>query len=216
MAERSTPSWIATTPALWPGLLDADVEITGAASGKFDGKMQQTGILISRSLLGRREGAQTRRRRPGRASLTPMDQILTAYHVQDLSQRLRVHGDHHLLPARVPPIVLQNGTKSLWIQTHSVAPLRIGDVADVTGFPGLHDGFLTLTNGAIQDSSRLAPVTPQASNWRELSLSGHVFDLVSIEGQVVAEVPEVDQDEYVLLEDGQMFSAIFAIRPARD
>ena len=189
------------------GMLDADVEITGAASGKFDGKMQQTGILIH---VPSWDGVKVLKRAavdPASLPITPMDQILTGYHVQVLSQRLRVHGTiTYYQPGTA--VVLQNGTKSLWIQTHSVAPLRIGDVADVTGFPGLHDGFLTLTNGAIQDSSVLAPVAPQASNWRELSLSGHVFDLVSIEGQVVAEVPEVDQDEYVLLEDGKMFSAI--------
>jgi diguanylate cyclase (GGDEF)-like protein len=36
----------------------------------------------------------------------------------------------------------------------------------------------------------------------------HVFDLVSIEGQVVAEVRQATQDEYVLQTDGHLFSAI--------
>ena len=33
------------------GLLDAEVEVTGVAGGKFDGKMQQTGILLHVSSL---------------------------------------------------------------------------------------------------------------------------------------------------------------------
>ncbi len=195
-----------------PGLLDADVEIAGADSGRFDGKMQQTGILLHATSLAdvkilKRAGVS-----PSSLNVTPMDQILAGYHVQVLSQRIRVHGTiTYYQPGAA--IVLQSGFKSLWIQTHSIAPLRIGDVADVTGFPGLHDGFLTLTNGEIQDSRVPAPITPQPATWRQLSLSGSVFDLVSIEGQVVTEVREAAQDEYVLVSDGQMFSAIYRHPP---
>jgi diguanylate cyclase (GGDEF)-like protein len=136
-----------------------------------------------------------------------MDQVLTGYHVRVMSQRVRVHGSvTYYQPGSA--IVLQNGTKSLWIQTQSRVPVHIGDVADVTGFPGLHDGFLTLTNGEIQDSHVQAPVAAQPSTWRKLSASGNVFDLVSIEGVIVTEVPEAAQDEYILLSDGQLFSAI--------
>jgi hypothetical protein len=45
--------------------------------------------------------------------------------------------------------VLQDGAKSLWIDTGTRSPLRIGDVADATGFPDAHNGFLTLTHGEI-------------------------------------------------------------------
>ncbi|MGA2168487.1 MAG: GGDEF domain-containing protein [Terracidiphilus sp.] len=193
-------------------LLDADVEVTGAASGRFDGKMQQTGILLHVSSFAdvkvlKRAGAS-----PLSLPVTPMDQILTGYHVQVLSQRIRVQGTiTYYQPGSA--IVLQNGKKSLWIQTHTIAPMHIGDLADVTGFPGLHDGFLTLTNGAIQDSLVQAPIPPQPATWRQLVLSGNVFDLVSIEGQVVMEVREAAQDEYVLVSDGQMFSAIYRHPP---
>ena len=137
-----------------------------------------------------------------------MDQILTGYHVQVLSQRIRVHGTvTYYQPGSA--IVLQTGSKSLWIQTHSIAPVRIGNIADVTGFPGLHDGFLTLTNGEIQDSGVQAPVAPQPATWQQLVKSGNVFDLVSIEGKVVTVVREAAQDEYVLASDGRTFSAIY-------
>ena len=33
-------------PASLDGLLDAEVLVTGVASGRFDGKMQQTGVLL--------------------------------------------------------------------------------------------------------------------------------------------------------------------------
>jgi diguanylate cyclase (GGDEF)-like protein len=194
------------------GLLDAEVEITGAASGKFDGKMQQTGILIHVPTWAGVKVLQRAAADPASLPITPMDQILTGYHVRVLSQRTRVHGTiTYYQPGSA--IVLQNGSKSLWIQTHSTTPVHIGDLADVTGFPGLHDGFLTLTGGAIHDSRVQVPITPQPASWRQLVSSGNVFDLVSIEGQVVTEVRESAQDEYVLASDGQMFSAIFRHPP---
>ncbi len=145
--------------------------------------------------------------------LHPWTRILSSYHVQVTSERIRVHGTiTYYQPGSA--IVLQNGAKSLWIQTRSIFPEQIGNVADVTGFPGIHDGFLTLTNGEIYDTHVQALVTPQAATWGKLVLSGNVFDLVSIEGQVVSEIREAAQDEYVLTADGQMFSAIFRHPPA--
>jgi diguanylate cyclase (GGDEF)-like protein len=194
--------------SMFDNLLDAEVEITGAASGRFDGKMQQTGVLLHVSSFADVKLVKRAAASPLSLPDTPMDQVLTGYHVQVQSQRIRVHGTiTYFQPGSA--IVLQNGTKSLWIQTETIAPMRIGDRADATGFPGLHDGFLTLTNGAIRDNLVPAPVTPQPATWHELAASRNVFDLVSIEGQVVTEVREASQDEYVLVSDGQMFSAIF-------
>jgi diguanylate cyclase (GGDEF)-like protein len=189
-------------------LLDAEVEIVGAVSGRFDGKMQQTGIELHVSSFDNIKILKPAQTSPLSLPVTGMDRILDGYHVQVLSKRIRVHGTiTYYQPGSA--IVLQDGAKSLWIQTRMIAPLKIGDLADVTGFPGLHDGFLTLTNGAVQSSNVRAPITPQPATWHELALSGHVFDLVSIEGQVVTDVREASQDEYVLVADGQMFSATY-------
>jgi diguanylate cyclase (GGDEF)-like protein len=194
------------------GLLDAEVEVVGAAAGKFDGKMQQTGILIHVSSWADVKVLKRSAANPASLPVTPMDQIITGYREQVPSQRMRVQGAiTYYQPGS--SVVLQSGPKSLWVQTHSIAPMRIGDLADATGFPGIHDGFLTLTHGAIQDSRVQAPIAPQPASWRQLAMSGHVFDLVSIEGQVVAEIREATQDEYVLVADGQMFSAIYRHSP---
>jgi diguanylate cyclase (GGDEF)-like protein len=198
--------------SIFPRLLDSEVEITGAASGQFDGKMQQTGILIHVTSM-----ADVKVVTPGNATtesmpITPMDEVLTGYHVTVHSHRLRIHGTiTYYQPGSA--IVLQNGAKSLWIQTHNASAATIGDEADVTGFPGLHDGFLTLTNGAITDLHKSSPITPQPANWLQLVSSGNVFDLVSIEGEVVASLREAAQDEYVLRADGHVFSAIYRHPP---
>jgi diguanylate cyclase (GGDEF)-like protein len=189
-------------------LLDSEVEITGAASGRFDGKMQQTGILIHVTSF-----ADVKVITPGNAAekvlpITPMDQVLAGYHMTVRSQRLRVHGTITYYQAGTA-LVLQDGPRSLWIQNHNASPLTIGDEADVTGFPGLHDGFLTLINGSITDTGIYAPITPKPADWLQLVSSHNAFDLVSIEGQVVATLRESAQDEYVLSADGNVFSVIY-------
>jgi diguanylate cyclase (GGDEF)-like protein len=190
------------------GLLDAEIEITGAVSGRFDGKMQQTGIELHVSSIDDIKVLKRASASPLSLPITSMDRVLDGYHVQVLSKRIRVHGTiTYYQPGSA--IVLQDGIKSLWIQTRMIAPLKIGDLADVTGFPGLHDGFLTLTNGSVQSSNAQAPITPQPATWHQLASSRNVFDLVSIEGQVVTDVREASLDEYVLVADGQMFSATY-------
>ena len=190
------------------GLLDAEVEVTGAASGHFDGKMQQTGVLMHVSSLDHLKILQRAASTPWALPETSMDAILNGYRVQDQSQRIRVHGTITYYEPRLG-LVLENGTRSLWIMTRSEEPLRIGDQADVTGYPAIHDGFLTLSSGEIQELPAYTPITPIQVTWRQLTSSNHIFDLVSIEGQVVTEVREASQDEYVLAADGQVFSAIY-------
>jgi diguanylate cyclase (GGDEF)-like protein len=195
-------------------LLDADIEITGVVAGKFDDKMEQTGIVLYVSSLA--DIRVLRRETTGAWSLPvmPMDQILGESEMRDLSRRVRVNGTiTYYEPGS--GAVLQNGTKSLWIATHTRDPLKIGDFADATGFPAAQDRVLTLTDGEIKDSFVQAAVQPhqaswdQLANWNSSKPVGHQFDLVSIDGTVVAAVREASQDEYVLSADGRLFTAIF-------
>ena len=196
------------------GLLDAEVEVTGIAGGRFDNKMQLTGVLIHVSSLAgvkvlKRAGAN-----PSSVPVTSMDKILAHYHVQDLSQRIRVRGTITYYQAGTA-VVLQDGAKSIWAATPARSPLRIGDIADATGFPDIHDGYLALSHGEIEDSGVWAPVTPMPATWQQLGYwsankpDGRLYDLVSIEGQVATEVRGAMQDEYVLTSDGRLFSAIY-------
>ncbi|MGA2754844.1 MAG: GGDEF domain-containing protein [Terracidiphilus sp.] len=200
------------------GLLDAEVQVTGALSGHFDNKMQLTGILLHvQSLAGikilKRAGSD-----PWSLPVTRMDRIITGYHAVDLSQRMRVRGTvTYYQPGTA--VVLQDGSRSLWINTDSWNPLHMGDVADAIGFPSVENGFLTLTRSEVKDSLVQSPVSPALFTWRQLALGGndghsHVFDLVSVEGEVVAEVRQATQDEYVLASDGHLFSAILRHSPS--
>jgi diguanylate cyclase (GGDEF)-like protein len=194
-------------PKFLDGLLDAEVEATGVAGSKFDGKMQHIGVSLSVPSLADIKVLKRATSNPWTLPVTPMDDILNTYHVKDLSGRVRIHGTiTYFQPGST--LVLEDGAKSLWVRTRIEEPLRIGSQADVTGFPDAHDGFLALADGEVQESGVWAPITPRPVTVRELTGSKKVFDLISIEGQVVNEVREGSQDEYVLVSDGRMFSAI--------
>ncbi|MGB6688758.1 MAG: GGDEF domain-containing protein [Terracidiphilus sp.] len=189
-------------------LLDAQIEITGVAAGKFDSKSQLTGILLEVPALA--DLKIVNRPAAGVESLpvTPMDEILKGYSVFDRSQRVRVHG---IITYYQPgsAVVLQQGSKSLWISTLNELPMHVGDMADATGFPDARDGSLALTHAEVDDRGVASPVAPQPVTWTELASGADAFDLVSVEGRVVMSVRQADRDEYVMVADGHLFSAIF-------
>lgn len=194
--------------AVLAGLLDADVAVTGAVSGRFDGKMEMTGVVLHSQTLDDVTILRPAHTSPWTLPVTPMDEVLSAYHEINDSQRVRVQGTvTYYAPGSA--VVIQNGDRSLWINTDSRSDLKLGDEADATGFPDVHDKFLKLRDAEVQDSHVSAPIQPIAVTWQDLAQSHHIFDLVSIKGQVVAEVREAAQDEYDLESDGHLFSAIF-------
>jgi diguanylate cyclase (GGDEF)-like protein len=202
-------------PTILKDLLDAEVEVTGVSWGKFDGKYQLTGTNLYVSSMESVKVLKHASTSPWSLPVTPLDRVFGGYHVRELTPRARVQGTiTYYQPGSA--LVLQNGSKSLWIMTQTRDPLQIGDLADATGFPNVHDGFLTLTHGEFQDLHVQAFVQPELVTSKQLTSSRHIFDLVSIEGEVVTALREAAQDEYVLVSDGYMFSAIYRHPDAAD
>lgn len=199
-------------PDLTEALLDAQVAMTGVVSGRFDGKMQQTGLALHVTSMSDVQVLRYAAVNPWSLPVTPMDRILSSYHVSNLSDRVRVRGTiTYYEPGSMA--VLQDGLKSLWIMTSTMSPLRIGDAAEATGFPDVHDGFLALTEAQIRDRGQLQAIQPRPSSWDTLSSGHNLFDLVSIEGELVAQVRGATQDEYILATEGNLFSAIYRHPP---
>lgn len=194
------------------GLLDAEVEVTGVESGDFDNKMQQTGVMLHIQSLDYVKVLKHSKVDPWSIPLTQMDRIVEGRRIRDTTERMRVHGTVTFYDPN-QSLVLQDGSRSLRITTQMASGVEVGDLADAIGFPDVQDGFLTLTQSEVRDDVVKAPIAPVLYRWKDLSVGGneglsHVFDLVSIEGQVLTEVRQATQDEYVLQGDGHLFSAI--------
>lgn len=193
--------------------IDAEIEATGVAAGLFDGKMQQTGAVVYVASPADIKILKAAAQSPDTLPLSPIDRILEAHSVTDNSRRVHVHGTiTYYEPGSV--VVLQDGSKSIWIETHMHDELTIGNHAEATGFPAERDRTLILTDGAVEDTHVLGFVQPFTANWEQLALwsvnqpTGHQNDLVSIEGRVVTEVREPSQDQYILNSDGRLFAAV--------
>jgi diguanylate cyclase (GGDEF)-like protein len=189
-------------------LRGAQVEMAGSTSGIFDSKEQLTGIILKVPAI---EDVKVLKEAPNGAEalpFTPMDAILAHSYVEDLSERVRVEGTitYYL---RGAVVVLEDGGRSLWIETKDEQPLNIGDRATASGFPTVHNGMLTLTAAEVEDSYQRAAITPQRVGWDQLSSGANAFNLISIEGQVVKEGREDYQDEYVLTSGGHLFAVIY-------
>jgi diguanylate cyclase (GGDEF)-like protein len=194
-------------------LLDAEVAITAVAGATFDGKREQTGVMLHVSEFSDLTVLKPAAVSPWSLPVTPIDQIMGGFHVNDHSSRRRVSGVvTYYEPGSA--LVLQNGTRSLWVNTRSFAPIKIGDWAEATGFPSVENGFLDLAASDVRDTGNAAQIAPQSVAWQQLNFSQHVFDLVSIEGTVAVSAHETGQDVYVLSSEGNEFPAVLRY-PAR-
>ena len=189
-------------------LLDSQVEVVGVVSGRFDGKNQLTGIDLNVSQLSDIKILKRANIVPWSLPVISMGEILSTFHEVSQTRRVHVRGVITAYQAG-SMVVLQDAGRTLRVMTRTYTPLTIGDVADATGFPDLSDGFLTLTSGEVKDTELSAPIQPLAASWEQLSASGNIFDLVSVEGKLVTAVREATQDEYVLTVDGHLFSAVY-------
>ena len=106
-------------------------------------------------------------------------------------------------------LVLQDGTKSLWINTLFEKSLRLGGRVSVSGFPDVDNGSIILTQGEIQDSGLSSPIPPVPVTSKELSSGTRALELVSIEGRLLMSLRQSAQDEYVVVSDRHLFSAIY-------
>lgn len=187
-------------------LLDAEVTVTGAEAGSFDGKMQQTGVLIHVSSLDDVKILHKPSVDAWSIPLTSMDEVLDNYNVEDLTPRVRIQGIvTYFQPGRMA--VLQEGPLSIRVFTPTIETFRVGDRVQAIGEPFVENGFLTLRWGDLRTTGGSAPVPPVSVNWDQLASGRHAFDLVSIEGQVVTQVREHAQDVYIIAAEGHLFSA---------
>ena len=189
-------------------LLDSEVEITGAAAGKFDSKSQMTGVLLEVHSLA---DVRILKSPEVPAALLPIrsfDDILQASYVEDASKRVRVQGTiTYYQPGSA--VVIQDGGKTLWVDSLTEEPHAVGDGVVVSGFPSVRNGSVVLARGEIENTQSRSPVRPLTADAVQLGSGLNAFQLVSVEGQLIMQVREAVQDQYVIVSQGHVFSAIY-------
>jgi diguanylate cyclase (GGDEF)-like protein len=189
-------------------LLDSTIEITGAVAGKFDSKSQMTGVLLEVPSFSDLHIVEPAHRSPHQLPPRGFDEILHTLRIEDQTERVRVEGTITYYQPAVA-LVLQNGANALWVDTLSEAPHRVGDHALVSGFPDVRNGAVVLTQSEIESTQSDVPLSPEKVDPVQLASGSHAFELVSVEGQLIMQVGEAAQDQYVIASQGHVFSAIY-------
>ncbi|HWE85945.1 MAG TPA: hypothetical protein VG267_13445, partial [Terracidiphilus sp.] len=190
-------------------LLDAQVEMRAVGGEIFDGKMEQTGVRLHLPSL---DYVQVLERSPvdsWKLPLTPIDQVMRGYDVVEKTPRVRVEGILTFYHQKRMG-VLQDGAKSIRVDTSQIDRLKVGDRMEAIGIPAVEDDLLTLKLGSIRSIGTAPPLTPQPLTYDELASGKHPFDLVTMEGTVVTQVREQTQDVWVISAGGNLFSATLA------
>jgi diguanylate cyclase (GGDEF)-like protein len=189
-------------------LLDSTIEITGAVAGRFDSKMQMTGILLEVASFSDLRVTKPAQRHPYEIVPRRFDEILQNSRVEDLTERVRVEGNiTYYQPGAA--MVLQDGANTLWVDTLSEEPHRVGDHVFVSGFPDVRNGSVVLTRAEVENTKSNTPLSVANIDPTELASGAHAFELVSVEGRLIMSVREAAQDQYVIASQGHVFSAIY-------
>lgn len=196
-----------TDRARLAGLLDAQVELRAVGGEIFDGKMEQTGVRLHLPSL---DYVKVPERFPvdsWKLPLTPIDRVIRGYDVEEKTPRVRVEGILTYYHQKRMG-VLEDGAKSIRVDTSQIDRLKVGDRVEAIGIPAVEDNLLTLKLGSIRRIGTAPPLTPQPLTYDELASGKHPFDLVTMEGTVVTQVREHSQDVWVISAGGNLFSAI--------
>ncbi|RRA49780.1 diguanylate cyclase [Acidipila sp. EB88] len=188
-------------------LSGATIQLNGVAGGAFDAKEQMDGVVLY-AADGRNLHVLSR---PASAlaalPLTRIGDLFATMQVEDHSPRVHVRGTLTYY-ASGDTAVLENGGKSLLVQTRETKNLAIGDVVDAYGFvdnhqysPSLVDTVLVPAGSHQQSAAHLIDYAS--------AMSGVYSDqLVSIQGKLLSEIHTEESQSLSLDVQGHVIRAL--------
>jgi diguanylate cyclase (GGDEF)-like protein len=187
-------------------LLDAEVQLTGVAGGKFDSRMHMAGAWLdmnsAANVVIRHPPAST----PWKLPAIPMDQVINAYRSNSESSRVRIRGTLTYFESGELAVVEQQG-QAMPVETGSTLPLHAGMTVEATGFPEIVNGSVRLVHGQLQKLAQSSNVEAERIGWESASAGKFAYNLVAMEGEVVAVVHDSRVDLFVIHSEGHLFSA---------
>lgn len=187
-------------------LLDAEVELTGVAGGAFDSKMQMGGVWLDID-----SPDQVKILHPPAVDVwsipaVPLDQVIHAYRLGEASDRVRISGTlTYFEPGAVA--VIENNGKSMLLNTGTTEPMHTGTQVEAIGFPEITDDSVWMNHVQLRSLKQTGVVKPRAIGWGDASRGKFAYDLISMEGQIVATVHDSRVDLFIIQAEGHLFSA---------
>jgi len=187
-------------------LLDSEIRIAGVAGGEFDGEMQPGGVLLEVNSWREVAVLKPAKADPWQLPATPMDSVISFWRYRNQSQRVRITGTlTYYEPGSLA--VLEHQGRSMLLTTNSVLPLHTGQGVEATGYPARINESIGLEDVQLRPSDQPPAAPAKAIDWESASVSGHTYDLVAMEGEVVGVLHDSRVDLFLLLSEGHLFSA---------
>jgi hypothetical protein len=190
----------------YDALVDARVVVRGNAAPRFNHQGQITGASILFSRFSQITVEAPAPAHPFALPVSPINSLLHYAPEPSLQHRVHIRGAVTLLwPRRM--ICLQQGAHGLCAQTEQATPLKVGQVADVIGFPTVGTFSPTLTHAFYvaadaSTSSSVQPLVTRTMTANQVLLGGQDAQLAQFEGQLIGE-DESSRDSNVILSSGK-------------
>ena len=200
-------SYIAYSGNLKPAdLLDREIQLTGVAGGEFDSRMQMAGVWIdvysAADVVVLRQPAID----PWDLPTVPVDEVIYSYRTGNESKRTKIAGTMTYYEPGALAVVEQNGLAML-VETDAELPLHAGEEVEATGFPEIINENVRLNQAQLRSLSQKGQLQPHPIGWENASAGKSAFELVSMEGEVVAVVHDSRVDMFIIQAGEHLFSA---------
>lgn len=188
-------------------LLDSEVTLRGVAGGRFDGKFQLVGANLYLSSPRDLRVTAPAPIDPSTIPLTSIDRVLGSYNQAGRSPRVRIRGSVTLYEPD-SELVVESGGRAALVHTYQKGSLKIGQVVYASGFADVNDYTESLDYGEFTSTPEMRPVKPQRVVWQDALSGKYGLNLVSLEGRLIEQAQEPNQDTLFINSGGHVFSAV--------
>jgi diguanylate cyclase (GGDEF)-like protein len=187
-------------------LLDSDIRMVGVAGGAFDSRMQMAGVWIDVFSWQDIEILHRPEADPWSMPITLPSEVIFSYRNSNASGRVRISGTLTYFEPGALAVVEHDGIAML-VETRSSLPLHAGVGVEATGFPAVTGENVHLESAQLRPAEQGSQVEPRTIQWEGASVGQYAYNLVAMEGNVVAEAHDSRMDMYVIDSGGHLYSA---------
>ncbi len=180
------------------GLIDADIEVAGAAAAEFNARYQAMRPKLFVSSAANLKILRRPTINPLKLPTTEIDKVMASHMVVNQSQRIHLEG---AVTAFDPgySLVIQHEGHGLLVLTRQMDELPLGTVVDVIGFADDHAYSAVLEDAQFYPTGHMESVMPQKASYSQ-ALSGMYSDtLIQMDGRVLSKLQGEWSDTLVIM-----------------
>ncbi len=190
-----------------PGLIDADVELSGVAGADFNEALQLMRPKLYSDDAGDVRVLGRPRLRPLELPITAINKVMETRFVMDQSRRVRVQGAVTFFEPGNSLVVERDG-RSILALTRQTGALALGSVVDVVGFADGHAYSAVLEDAQFFPAGYSERVDAQPASYAE-AMSGKLSDtFIAMRGRVLSEMRGELSDSMVMMVDQHPVSVV--------